>query len=120
MSASCLADNQELVAAKLPHGDRRVGGYERLDRRRRLLCPDRAEQSENPMRLKSVFQLVDEDHGRLLSRLALEPCQEKAGGTNAQGSQRHPVRPVQGDRSAAEGYRMGVEHGLEPLAERDA
>src|SRR5690606_25100092 len=68
------------------------------------------------MWLKPVLKFVDQDHGRLASRLALKTGQQQAGRTNPQGAQRNAVRAVKRDGPATERYRVGIQHRLQALA----
>ena len=94
--------------------------HENLQRWRRLLRAQGAQEPDDAVRLQSVLQLVDHDDGRLRRRLPLKASDEQPRRADAQAPQRDTVFIVQRDGAAAERHGVRIQHGLDVLADGDA
>lgn len=77
MSERALSHDVQLLDRQFPHRDRRMAGDEGLQGRRRLLGAQLGQQPNNPMRLKAMFELIDQDHRGLTGNMPLQTRDEQ-------------------------------------------
>jgi hypothetical protein len=74
-----FSDEVKLVGAQLTQRRRAMRGHEGLERRLLFFCTDRAEQPNQPVRFKTVLQLVTQDDGGVLRGPTLKPGDQESG-----------------------------------------
>lgn len=70
--------DMELLHRQLSHRDRRMAGYEGLQWRCCLLRAELGQEANDPVRLKAMLQLIDQDHRSIARDMALQSGDEQS------------------------------------------